>query len=207
MVKDITTEQRIVEAARRVFLQKGLAGARMQEIADEAGINKALLHYYFRSKEKLFEYIFKEIVSRVSSGLQIIFQKEMSILERLTSIVDVYIDILLENRYMPLFVLNEMNQSPDRFVDLFQEHVVIHMKKLFIQIQHEVEIGKIKPVHPAHLLLNMLGLIIFPFATYPLIVRIAPEEFKPFIKNFLEERKQVVKQFLHDALTPQNNVS
>ena len=126
----------------------------------------------------------------------------MTVLERLNSIVDVYVDILLENRYMPLFVLNEMNQNPERFVCLLQEHVIIHMKSLFEQIQEEVHLGKIKQVHPAHLLLHVLGLIIFPFAAYPLITKIAQEEFKPFLMNFLNDRKKTVKQFITDALTP-----
>ncbi len=202
MVKDTSTEQRIIEAARRVFMQKGMAGARMQEIADEAGINKALLHYYFRSKEKLFEHIFGEVIIRISMGLKNIFEKEMGVLERLTSIVDIYVDTLMENRYLPLFVLNEMNQNPGRFSSLLQDNILEHMKKLFIEIQKETESGQIRKTNPAHLLLNILGLIIFPFATYPVMQKVAPEEFKPFFNSFLEERKHEVKQFIINALTP-----
>ncbi len=202
MVKDTSTEQRIIEAARRVFMQKGMAGARMQEIADEAGINKALLHYYFRSKEKLFEHIFGEVIARISMGLKSIFEKEMGVLERLTSIVDIYVDTLMENRYLPLFVLNEMNQNPERFSSLLQENIIEHMKKLFIEIRQEAESGQIRETNPAHLLLNILGLIIFPFATYPVMQKVAPEEFRPFFNNFLEERKHEVKQFIINALTP-----
>ena len=202
MVKDSSTEKRIVEAARRVFLKKGMAGARMQEIADEAGINKALLHYYFRNKEKLFEQIFGEVVLKISDGLKKIFESDMSVLERLTSIVDIYTDTLLENRYLPFFVLNEMNRNPEKFAKLFEQQIVVHMKKLFIEIQMEVERGKIKKINPAHLLLNILALIIFPFAAYPVMQKIAPDEFKPFFNNFLEDRKHEVKQFIIHALTP-----
>lgn len=207
MVKDSSTEQRIIQAARRVFLKKGMTGARMQEIADEAGINKALLHYYFRNKEKLFEQIFEEVIVRISEGLKKIFESDMSVLERLKSIVDIYNDILLDNRYLPFFVLNEMNRNPEMFAKLFEQKVVVHMRKLFIEIQKEVERGEINSINPAHLLLNILSLIIFPFAAYPVMLNIAPEEFRPFFNNFLEDRRHEVKQFITNALIPKNNVS
>lgn len=202
MVKDKSTEKQILDAARKVFLEKGMAAARMQEIADEAGINKALLHYYYRSKERLFERIFREVIEKISSGLQSIFEQEMSIPQRINAIVDVYIDVLLENRYLPLFVLNELNQNPERFSELVKQHLVIHMQRFFTQIQEEGEKGIINPIHPLHLLLNVLGLIIFPFATVPLISRIVDDEFKPILENLLSERKEVVKQFIENAITP-----
>jgi AcrR family transcriptional regulator len=202
MVKDNCTEYQILDAARKVFLEKGMAAARMQEIADEAGINKALLHYYFRSKEKLFDRIFSEVIEKISGGLQFIFEQDMSILERLKAIVDVYIDVLLENRYLPLFVLNELNHNPERFSELVKQHIAVHMQEFFAQFQREVDEGRIKAIHPLHLLFNVLGLIIFPFATIPLISRIADEEYKPLLDTLLQERKQVVKQFIEDAITP-----
>ena len=202
MVKDNSTENQILDAARKVFLEKGMAAARMQEIADEAGINKALLHYYFRSKEKLFNRIFIEVIEKISEGLQSVFKKEISILDRLKAIVDVYIDVLLENRYLPLFVLNELNHNPEKFTELFKQHIVIHMEKFFTEILEAVDTGIINPIHPLHLLLNVVGLIIFPFATVPVISRIADDSIKPLLSNILLERKAVVKQFIEDALIP-----
>jgi AcrR family transcriptional regulator len=205
MVKDKNTEKQILDAARKVFLEKGMSAARMQEIADEAGINKALLHYYYRSKERLFDRIFSEVIEKISSGLKSIFEKEMSILQRINSIVDVYIDVLLENSYLPLFVLNELNHNPERFTDLVKQHIAIHMQKFFVQIEEEANKGLINPIHPVHLLLNVLGLIIFPFATVPLISRIVNDEFKPLLEHLLLERKEVVKTFIENAITPKVN--
>lgn len=202
MVKDNSTENQILDAARKVFLRKGLAAARMQEIADEAGMNKALLHYYFRSKEKLFDKIFGEVIEKISAVLKSIFEQQMSVLNRLNAIVDVYIDVLLENRYLPIFVLNELNHNPERFSKLFEQHIVKHLQKFLLEIQVEVDTGKINPIHPIHLLLNVLGLIIFPFATVPVIGRLADDSFRPFLDTLLKERKQVVKQFIENALTP-----
>jgi AcrR family transcriptional regulator len=206
MVKDNTTENQILNAARKVFLTKGLAAARMQEIADEAGINKALLHYYFRSKEKLFDRIFSEVIEKIAAGLQSIFKREMVLLDRLHAIVDVYIDVLLENRYLPLFVLNELNHHPERFSVLVKKHIAKHLRKFLTEIQQEVDAGKINPIHPLHLLLNVLGLIIFPFATIPFVSRISDKQYRPIFDTILQERKQVVKQFIEDAITPKSQI-
>ncbi len=202
MVKDINTEQRIYEAARRVFLKKGLIGARMQEIADEAGINKALLHYYFRKKEKLFEGIFNEVIERLSTGLQKILEIEMSVLDKLKEFVDIYVDVLLENRYLPLFVLNEMNHHPDKFGEFLKDRIAVHLKKFIIQIQKEMDNGSIRAGNPIHLLLHVLGLIIFPFAVYPVMKKVAGEELISEPYTFLKERKHEVFLFIKNALKP-----
>ena len=206
MINTYSTEQRILEAARRVFLQKGLAGARMQEIADEAGINKALLHYYFRSKEKLFDGIFAEAVEKISSGLQGTFISDMDVLRRIRSLIDIYMEVLSEDRYLPLFVLNEMNRNPEKFAEIFSRHVAVYMQKFILQIQEEVKEGTIYPIHPLHLLLNVLSLIIFPFAAMPVMTRISEkaglESNIPTIDipEILKERKQVVYEFIERAL-------
>ncbi|MBN2523867.1 MAG: TetR/AcrR family transcriptional regulator [Bacteroidales bacterium] len=202
MVKDKNTEQRIYEAARKVFLKKGMAGARMQEIADEAGINKALLHYYFRNKEKLFDGIFNEVIERISTGIQSIFELETNVLEKLKEFVNIYVDVLFENRYLPLFVLNEMNQHPDRFSILLKENIVVHMKKFLVQIQEEIEKGTIRAENPVHLLLSVLGLIIFPFAVYPLFKKMLGEELMENTDILLIERKKEICLFIENALKP-----
>jgi TetR/AcrR family transcriptional regulator len=211
MVKDSNTEQRIFEAARLVFLEKGLAGARMQEIADVAGINKSLLHYYFRTKEKLFEGIFNEVILRISSGLELTFKEDMNVMGRIRALVDIYIDVLSENRYLPFFVLNEMSQNPEKFAGLFVEHVVVHMRQFISQIVDEVEKGTINPIHPVHLLLNVLSLIIFPFAALPVMAQIIQNsglaENIPAMDmdSFLKDRKRVVYQFIENALVPKKS--
>ena len=98
MVKEESTEQKILDAARTIFMRKGLNGARMQEIADEAGINKALLHYYFRSKDKLFYAIFKEAFNILIPYVSAVFNSDESIEIKLTRLAEKYIDILEINR-------------------------------------------------------------------------------------------------------------
>jgi len=174
----------------------------MQEIADEAGINKALLHYYFRNKEKLFEGIFNEVIERISAGIQSIFELETNVLEKLKEFVNIYVDVLFENRYLPLFVLNEMNQHPDKFSSLLKENIVVHMKKFLVQIQEEIEHGTIRAENPVHLLLSVLGLIIFPFAVYPLFKKMLGEELMEDTDMLLIERKKEICLFIENALKP-----
>ncbi len=202
MVKDINTEARIYEAARKVFLKKGLAGARMQEIADEAGINKALLYYYFRNKEKLFEGIFNEVIMRLSTGLQSMFEMDISVVDKLKEFVNIYVDVLIENHYLPLFVLNEMNCHPEKFSNMLNEKIAVHIKKFLFQVQREMDEGSIRSCNPGHLLLNILGLIIFPFAVYPVMKNITGNDLLSETDTFLKDRKKEIHLFIENALKP-----
>ena len=115
-----STEGKILDAAKKVFTKKGMYGARMQEIADEAGINKALLHYYFRSKDKLFDAIFHEAFHDFVPRAFKSFKSEMPFEDKLSLFVSNYIDIIIENPYLPLFIINEINQKPERLGQLMQ---------------------------------------------------------------------------------------
>ena len=113
--KDLNTEQRILEAARKAFMHKGMSGARMQDIADEAGINKALLHYYFRNKDQLFEMVFKEAFTRFLPRLNQLIESDLGLFDKIETFVGDYIEMALQNPFLPLFVLNEMNKQPAVF--------------------------------------------------------------------------------------------
>jgi TetR/AcrR family transcriptional regulator len=120
MPKSKDTESRILDAARIIFIKKGLAGARMQEIANEAGINKALLHYYFRSKEKLFDKIFVDVFQTISAGIGEALDPQLSVMEQLENLVTVYIKVISKNSFLPVFILNEMNQNPQTFAACYR---------------------------------------------------------------------------------------
>src|ERR1700730_16933908 len=111
--KDENTEERILTAAKKVFLKEGMAGARMQDIADEAGINKAMLHYYFRSKDKLFEKIFSELSRSFFPKLIMIFESDEGLFTKIQMFVTEYIDQMKQTPYLPIFVLNEVNRQPE----------------------------------------------------------------------------------------------
>ena len=194
------TEQKVLEAARKVFTTKGMAGARMQDIADEAGINKAMLHYYFRDKDKLFETVFIEEAQKFFPKLNMIFQADMPLFEKIEKFVAEYIDEMVENPYLPWFVMNEINRDPDQFLyKIWGKENLPNPGKLLEQIEKEVKKGTIKRIDPLHLLMNLLSMTIFPFVAKPMMtrnLRLSDARFK----QAMEEPKKEIPKFIIDAI-------
>lgn len=198
--KDRGTEEKILDAARKVFVRDGMMGARMQDIADEAGINKALLHYYFRNKELLFEKIFLDAAQHIFPRMNAVFQSEVPLFQKIENFVDAYITVVMENPYLPIFVLNEINRDPDRFLKkLWPNHSKPNPTPLLMQIQEEVAAGRIKPIDPASLLVNMISLVVFPFVGRPMIQHMIGMDKKQFAA-FMQQRKQELSRFIIDAI-------
>jgi AcrR family transcriptional regulator len=198
--KDQTTEQLILDAAKKVFVHKGMTGARMQDIADEAGINKALLHYYFRNKEKLFEVIFMEAAARLFPKINEIFSSDQPLFEKIESFCEEYITVIIDNPYLPLFVLNEINRDPEYFLQkVWEGRAKPNPAKFLEQIEREVKKGKIKRVHPVHLLMNLLSMTIFPFVGKPMFQKNLGMSESQF-KFLMEQRKKEVPKFIIDAI-------
>ena len=110
--KETGTEEKILAAAKKVFVRKGMDGARMQDIADEAGINKALLHYYFRNKELLFEKIFADSAGRFIPKVKSILLSDADFYQKIEQFCAEYITMVMANPYMPVFVMSEMQKQP-----------------------------------------------------------------------------------------------
>src|ERR1035437_4948443 len=110
--KSVNTEDLILLAAKRVFLRDGFAGARMQDISDEAGINKALLHYYYRSKEKLFQAVFVSIMQQVMLDLNDIFISDLHLFDKIKLYFHKHISFMQQNPYVPGFIISELNRNP-----------------------------------------------------------------------------------------------
>jgi len=199
MLKDRSTEERILDAAKKVFISKGMAGARMQDIADEAGINKALLHYYFRSKDKLFEVIFLETISRFVPRINEIMNAQLSWKEKLEAFASEYIEKIIANPFLPLFVMNEMHKQPEEFLKKMWGGDRPRLEKFIMQIQQAIEAKEIRPIHPAQLIMNVMALCIFPFIGKPLLQMAAGINDKEFF-NLMEERKKLVPEFIIQAL-------
>jgi TetR/AcrR family transcriptional regulator len=202
MATDSNTEQLIIDAAKKIFLQRGLAGARMQDIADEAGINKAMLHYYFRSKDKLFEIIFNEAIANVIGRVARILGQPMPIMEKLPLVVNNYITSISQTPYLPIFVLNEISQQPEMFIK--RVHSVMDESMIHNFLREVVDAGKqgiIREVSPIHLLLNLLSLCVFPFAAKPLVQGVLQLDNVQY-SIIMEERRKVVMDTLNAWLKP-----
>lgn len=199
--KDITTEEKIIEAARKVFVKKGMAGARMQEIADEAGINKAMLHYYFRNKEILFETIFMQAAGKLFSKITVVFESNLPLFDKIRKFVEMYMDIMTENPYLPMFVLNEINQNPERFYKKMTKELNFPKPVLLLeQVQAEIKKGIIKPINPLQLLMNIISGTIFPFMAKPLFqMHIGLDEWQ--FQQFMAQRRKEYADFIINAIT------
>ncbi|HOI87438.1 MAG TPA: TetR/AcrR family transcriptional regulator [Lentimicrobium sp.] len=189
---DSKTEEIIFRAARKVFTRKGFDGARMQEIADEAGINKALLHYYFRNKDKLFDRVFRDVVKSTLPQLIGIMNSDMPLFDKIRTFTSTYIDILSGNPEFAGFVFHELSRNPYRLLESLKESGP-NLRVLENQIKEAALSGKIEYIPVTHLVVNMMSLIALPFIAQPVIMgmfSMNPEDFDAFIR----ERKELVPQ-------------
>lgn len=198
--KDQSTEEKILAAARKIFIAHGMAGARMQDIANEAGMNKALLHYYFKDKEQLFEMIFIKEAGSFFSKINSIFESEISLFEKIEQFVNHYIDVILENPYLPLFVLNEINRNPDWFLTNVMGEANQPRPQVFLkQIEKEIRKKTIRRINPVHLLMNIISMTIFPFIAKPMIQRKIGMDDVQF-RATMEQRRKEIPKFIIDAI-------
>lgn len=195
----IPAEEKIRHAARSVFQSKGLHGARMQDIADKAGINKALLHYYFRSKEQLFEAVFREAFQQLFSNFEII-SSNLPFAEKIEKFVQGYIDILLLHPFLPGFVIHEINQDPARFEQVFlPAGATAKFKNVLSIMGTELKKNGYAGVDARQFMVNIISLCIFPFVAKPMICKIMgikEQEFKKFIAN----RKKLIPSLVIQSL-------
>lgn len=202
--QEMNTEEKILHAARDVFQQKGMTGARMQEIADKAGINKALLHYYYRTKEKLFEKVFEIAFSIFIPKVKDVMGSDKPIFEKIEFFVDNYLELLRKHPYIPGFVISELNRNPEIFVKLFEKNVQFQrdkmLTKLEAQIQKEVEDGILKPITARNLMTNVVSMCIFPIVARPILQGILFENDKKEYDAFLKQRKDFVKEYIINSI-------
>ena len=195
-----SAEEKILAAAKKVFIAKGMFGARMQDIADEAGINKALLHYYFRSKEKLFEVIFLEAAQKLFPKINSIFESDIPLFKKIENFCEEYISVMIENPYLPLFVLNEISHDPANFLDrIWGKQNLPRPQKFLEQIEKEVKKGTIKKISPLHLLMNLISLTIFPFVAKSMFqFTLHLDELQ--YRSVMEQRKKEIPKFIIDSI-------
>jgi AcrR family transcriptional regulator len=184
---DITTEEKIKEAARKVFMKKGYAGTRTRDIAEEAGLNLALLNYYFRSKEKLFEIVMMEKVQKLFGIIAPILTDTSTTLEKKIELAaGNYIAMLMENPDLPLFVMSEIRNNPERFANKVQAVKLIQESHFVKQIKE-----KRPDINPLHFVISLLGMILFPFIARPVLQDAGNLSAKAF-QNMMEERKALI---------------
>jgi TetR/AcrR family transcriptional regulator len=210
MANDSETEDRILEAARTVFLRRGTAGARMQEIADEAGVNKALLHYYFRSKDRLAEAVFRRAAKDLfPSVLRILKSEEMSLEQKVEGVVTTELDVLSRTPILPGYVVSELHHHPERTRQLVEGIAGVALSEEFPravsvlrrQLETAAEAGEIRAIGAEQFIVNLLSLCIFPFVARPVLGDALGVDGERF-EAFLEERKRELPGFILRGLRP-----
>ena len=187
----MTTEEKIFNAAHIVFQKKGFSGARMQEIADEAGINKAMLHYCFKNKELLFQAVFMNAFGQLAPQINEIFNSNESVFEKIKKFTNSYISFVIQNPYLPAFVIQEMNNNPEFVTSFLNDGNKPNPSQFVLQIEQEIQSGIIKSIPPKQLLLDIFSMTAFPFVAQTLvkgILQISDAEFN----LMMEERKTTI---------------
>jgi AcrR family transcriptional regulator len=186
--ESLSTEEKIKSAASAVFTRKGYAATRTRDIAEEAGMNLALLNYYFRSKEKLFDIVMMEKMTKFFGVVWFVLEnKSMTLEEKTATIVENYIDLLSENPDLPLFILSEIRMNPAQFASRFPLASVLgsdFMKQ--IKKQH-------KGFHPLQFMMNLLGLVVFPFVMKPVLEQTKLLTEKEFRAQMAVRKKMIPK--------------
>jgi TetR/AcrR family transcriptional regulator len=198
---DKQTEEKIFDAATEVFVEKGMDGARMQDIASHAGINKALLHYYYRTKDQLFNKVFEKIAGKMFEKFAPVFDNNLTLEEKIRFFFRAHITFLQENPRLPGFILNEINRNPSRIKKLLR---TIEFKKIWtiLHEQHKNELDKYNITEETlpQIMTSIAAISVFPFAARGILEGIFENMGIDFDK-YMEERKEFAADFVIKAIT------
>lgn len=196
----INTEEKILEAAKTVFTEEGKAGAKMQMIADKAGINKSLLHYYYRSKDKLFAAVFKFAFGKMASKIFGIFKSEDDIFIQLEKFIENYLYLLQKNPFIPMFILGELNKKHNNIAAELIKKSGVNINFFVEIVNEEIKKGTIKEINAKKLIINILALCIFPIIAKPIIEPIVFENDNKAYENYMKNRKNEITQIIFDMI-------
>jgi TetR/AcrR family transcriptional regulator len=197
---DKQTEEKIFDSATIVFQEKGMDGARMQDIANRAGINKALLHYYFRTKDLLFEAVFQKVAGRLFNKFAPVFQEDLSLEEKIRFFYKEHITFMRENPRLPAFLLNEINRHPERIKKMIRNVDFIKLWET-LERQHKKELEEYNITFETvpQIMVSIASLSVFPFAARGILEGIF-ENLGVDFDTYIEERKEFAAEFVLGAL-------
>jgi len=190
------TEGRIIISAEKLFYQKGKAGTSMQDIADDAGINRTLLNYYFRSKDQLFEAVFRKALSSFVSTLSGLLHSDMPFEDYVPKMIHTIIDNMLANPQIPVFVLQELSSNPDRMPQIIKE-MGIDPQLARKKMEASTREGRGNTGDFTQMIINLISLCIFPFAARPVFTGILFDgDNDAFLAAMNERKEHLPKMFL-----------
>lgn len=204
----ITMENRILEAAKQVFVRKGYEATKMGDVAAEAGIGRTALHYYYRTKEMLFDAIFDQLIGALLPNLGAIIDENTSFLEKLPKIIDQYVKTLQRNPLFPIFVINELERAPEHIYHSILKNPsriepIIRMRR---QMEKEMEQGLLKKLPVYYVATTLISLLVFPMLVRNPFTAIFMGGDAGKYEAFLQERIPFVTDIMIRLLTPDDHI-
>ncbi|GEO08005.1 TetR/AcrR family transcriptional regulator [Segetibacter aerophilus] len=193
-VKDCKTEQLIKDTAKRIFITEGKMSATTQDIADAAGVNRTLLHYYFRSRDVLFNMVFKEALTKLRERLHEVLGSGLPFKMKVENLVNVFYEELIKSPYLETFIALHLNQHPDKYEEMFTglPGGKERLKNFLKEIQSEMEKGSIAEMKPLNFFINLFALMAYPFVARPIYLKMFDLTDQGYNKILLERKKNII---------------
>jgi len=202
---EINTEQIILDAAEAEFLEKGYGNAKTVAIAKRAGVSHSMLHYYFRTKEQLFQKIFKEKVQTLSQMFSVIFEQNADFTKTLRLLMETQFNFVAQNPQLPTFVFREIisnKENRDWAIKTLFPHIFPFISTIEKMLNNEISKGAVRPIAIHNLMMNIVSINISVFVALPVLKEAFNLDNDEMLENFLNERRESNVQFILNALKP-----
>ena len=197
-------EDRIIEAAKQVFVRKGYLQTTMSDVAKEAGIGRTALHYYYRTKEMLFDAIFGQLIGNLLPNVKKVMEEGGTMLEKIPKIIDYYTAVLYKNPLFPIFVISEINRDPEHlYRTVLKDSALIQpILQLRAQLEEEIEQGKLRKIPMVDIVSTVIGMLVFPMLVRNPLSAVFFDGDKEKFNCYIIERVPLVKKIVIQMLTP-----
>ncbi len=197
----ILPENKIIEAANKVFLKYGVDGATMQQIADEAEMSRTSLHYYFRNKAHILDKVLETVKGKIIPTMARVIDADLTVLQKIELFINDYIDLILKNPMIPSFVFYDMQRNPGWIIDLLKSEN-LHIEKFINQMKKEISEGKLNECRIEDLGANLIGMCVFPMLSKPIFLEFAFDKNNGAFYNFMSSRKKEIAKVIENWLKP-----
>ncbi len=201
-IEEAQTEQLIKDKAKVLFFQKGYLKATTQEIADEAGVNRALIHYYFRSREQMLDILMNEALSEKKERIRAILLAEIPFREKIANYIEAIVDYGLTYPYLENFIISELARQPDKVIAFCSIDKLKSSDLIREGLEEEIRLKKIPPIEPEHFMVNLISLCNYPLLAKPILKTIHGMTDDAY-RKFLIERKQIIYMTIFNEEMPQ----
>lgn len=200
--EEAQTQKLIIEKAKILFFQKGLLNATTQEIADEAGVNRALIHYYFRSREQMLDVLLEETIQEKKVRVRSILTSEMPFREKIAHYIDVVVDYGLKYPYLENFIISETARHPDKLQDFCSRDRVKSSELIREQLEEEIRKNRMAPISAVHFMVNLSAMCNYPLLAKSVLQSVHGMTDTSY-RKFLHERKRVIYATLFQEEMPE----